>query len=720
MIRRAVAAMMRLAHIWLSLIVLAVALSAHLAKPAIIITLRDAAFDVYQRWSPRDYQAAPVRILDIDDESLEKLGQWPWPRNTLARLVDRLQAMGAAAIVFDIVFAEPDRTSPARVFKQWTGTPPAPDLETNLPDHDRIFAESLGKGRVVTGFVLVNRATPRAPAIKAGFATAGDDPRLFLPVHSGAVTTLPQFEEAAAGNGALNFTPGRDGVIRRVPMLLRLGETLYPTLVAEALRVAQGASTYVVKSSGASAKISFGAHTGITTVRVGTIPVPTDAEGRVWIHYTRAVAQRYLPAWKLLAGQVHADSVKGFIVLVGSSAAGLQDTRFSPLGNVIPGVEIHAQAIEQIIQGTYLTRPDWANGAELLFMVTVSVALVLLIAGLGALWSAVIGLTAAAGAGAASWYAFVNADLLFDPLSPVMTTVAVYLVCSVLRHMHTERQQRWIRDAFSSYVSPNLVWHLIENPDQLSLGGERRECTFLFTDLANFTSLVEQSEPEVIVSLLNEYLDGMVQIAFQHDGTLDKIVGDAVTIIFSAPVVQPDHAARGVACALAMDSFAQAFAEAKRKEGIPLGKTRIGVNSGLVIIGNFGGDTVFDYTAHGDAINTAARMESVNKHLGTRVCISGFTVAGCPDFIGRPVGTLVLKGKTKGIEAFEPLTEAEAGSSAVAAYLAAFELLERRDPDADTAFAALAENYPDDPLAAFHLKRLRAGETGTTIVMTEK
>lgn len=712
--------MQRLLHMVVPSLLLFLVVALRVADPAVLENLRGTVFDFFQSMKPREYVPAPVRIVDLDDESLEKLGQWPWPRNTLARLVDQLQAMGAAAIVFDIVFAEPDRTSPARVFKQWTGTPPAPDLETNLPDHDRTFAESLGKGRVVTGFILVNRPTPRAPASKAGFATAGDDPRLFLPIHTGSVTTLPEFEVAAAGNGALNFTPGQDGVIRRVPMLLRLGDTIYPTLVAEALRVAQGASSYVVKSSGASAKVSFGAHTGITTVRVGAIPVPTDSQGRVWIHYTRMVPQRYIPAWKLLAGEVPPDAVKDFIVLVGSSAAGLQDTGFSPLGNVIPGVEIHAQAIEQILQGTYLTRPDWANGAEILFIVTVSVALILLIARLGALWSAVVGVTAAAGACIASWYAFADAKLLFDPLSPVLTTVAIYLTCSVLRHMQTERQQRWIRDAFSSYVSPNLVGHLLENPGQLKLGGERRECTFLFTDLADFTSLVEKSDPEVIVSLLNEYLDGMVRIAFQHDGTLDKIVGDAVTIIFSAPVVQPDHAARGVACALAMDSFAQAYAEAKRSEGIPLGKTRIGVNSGPVIIGNFGGDTVFDYTAHGDAINTAARMESVNKHLGTRVCISAFTVAGCPDFIGRPVGTLVLKGKTKGIEAFEPLTETEAGSSAVAAYRAAFDLLERRDPGADRAFAALAASYPDDPLAALHLKRLQRGETGTTIVMTEK
>ncbi len=712
--------LIRLAPLSLPLVVLVVGVAAHLAKPGFMITLRNAAFDVYQQWSPREYQPAPVRILDIDDESLERLGQWPWPRNQLATVVTKLQTMGAAAIVFDIVFAEPDRTSPSRIYQRLSELSAVPDLKGKLPDHDQIFASALSNGATVTGFALVNHPTPRLPVVKPGFALAGDDPRLFLPGHAGSVTTLPEFEAVAVGNGALNFLPDRDGVVRQVPLLLRVGDTLYPGLTAEALRVALGAPSYLVKASGASAKLSFGAQTGINSVRVGKIPVSTDAQGQVWVNYSMPVPERYIPAWKLVVGGVSQADIKGFIIIIGSSAAGLQDTRFNALGQVIPGVEIHAQAIEQILQGTYLTRPDWATGAELLFMVTMAMVLIPLISGLGALWSAVIGAGAAAVACVVSWYVFVNAQMLFDPLSPLLTNLGVYLVSSVLSHFRTERQQRWIREAFSSYVSPNLVWHLIENPDQLSLGGERRECTFVFTDLADFTSLVEKSEPELVVSLLNEYLDEMVRIAFQHDGTLDKIVGDAVTVIFSAPIVQADHAARGVACALAMDTFAQAFARTKRDAGISLGTTRIGVNSGTVIIGNFGGETVFDYTAHGDAINTAARMESVNKYLGTRVCVSAATASGCPDFIGRPVGTLVLKGKTQGIEAFEPLTTTQVQSPAITAYREAFDLLKRKDPGAKAAFAAAALTYPGDPLAALHLNRLQSGETGTTIVMAEK
>ena len=212
----------------------------------------------------------------------------------------------------------------------------------------------------------------------------------------------------------------------------------------------------------------------------------------------------------------------------------------------------------------------------------------------------------------------------------------------------------------------------------------------------------------------------MVGIAFRHDGTLDRIVGDAVAVMFSAPVLQPDHAARAVACALEMDEFAQGFAAEKRASGIPLGATRIGVHSGPVIVGNVGGRNVLDYRPLGDAINTAARLESLNKHLGTRVCVSGETARLCPGFTGRPVGTLVLKGKTEGVEVLEPLTRDEAAMPCVAAYLAAFRLLEAHDAGAHEAFLALSREAPDDPLVAFHLARLERGETGTLVVMGEK
>jgi len=290
-----------------------------------------------------------------------------------------------------------------------------------------------------------------------------------------------------------------------------------------------------------------------------------------------------------------------------------------------------------------------------------------------------------------------------------------------------EQELRKLRSAaeaakatLSRYFSPNLAKELVDDPEFLSIGGERRELTFLFTDLADFTALVERLEPSVIVPLLNQYLDALTQIVYRHGGTTEKIVGDAVHAIFGAPLDQPDQAARAVACALEIDAFAESFREQKASEDIQLGVTRIGLHSGPAIVGNFGGELFFDYTAHGDAINTASRLESVNKHLGTRICVSAAVAANVPEFSGRPVGTLILKGKTVGLDVFEPLTPERMQAPATDAYYAAFRKLESNDPSAKQEFAAIVAHYGEDPLTIFHLIRLLAGESGVRIVFGEK
>jgi adenylate cyclase len=270
------------------------------------------------------------------------------------------------------------------------------------------------------------------------------------------------------------------------------------------------------------------------------------------------------------------------------------------------------------------------------------------------------------------------------------------------------------------YFSPNLLQQLIDSPDSLNLDGVRRELTFVFTDLADFTPLVEALAPAVIVSLLNEYLVEMTKIVFRWHGTVDKVVGDAVHAIFGAPLEQADHAARAIACAMEMDQFAESFRQKKKTENIPLGVTRIGVHTGLAMVGNFGGEQYFDYTAHGDAINTAARLETANKYLGTRICVSEHVVKQVPSFTGRPVGTVLLPGKTTPLELFEPLSAERMESSAIEAYQAAFAKLEARDASASQAFAAVVGAYADDPLATYHLKRTLAGETGVNIILGEK
>lgn len=283
-----------------------------------------------------------------------------------------------------------------------------------------------------------------------------------------------------------------------------------------------------------------------------------------------------------------------------------------------------------------------------------------------------------------------------------------------------DRKHTWITRAFSSYVSPNLVRYLIDHPERLTLGGERRTCSFVMTDLTDFTPFVEKTDPEIVVATLNGYLKGMTEIIFSHGGTIDRIVGDAVAVMFSAPVVQPDHAARAVACALALDAFAEDFAKARRAAGLAFGATRIGVHSGPVIVGNVGSAARLDYRALGDTINTAARLESANRHVGTRVLVSGATVAGCAEVAVRPVGALLLKGKTKSVEAFEPLAASASDPAAAERYRAAHARLASGAPDVLDSFEALATANPDDPLVAFHVRRLRVGETGTTIVLAGK
>jgi adenylate cyclase len=269
----------------------------------------------------------------------------------------------------------------------------------------------------------------------------------------------------------------------------------------------------------------------------------------------------------------------------------------------------------------------------------------------------------------------------------------------------------------SRYFSPNLAQRLASDTDAVDLGGQRREIASLFTDIASFTSLVESMEPSVLGPLLNEYLTGMTDIVFAHDGTVAKIVGDALHVLFGAPGEQPDHADRAVACALALDEYAESFRGQCRSTGVSLGVTRIGVHAGPAIVGNFGGGRFFDYTAYGDTINVAARLEGANKQLGTHICVSATLAGKVTDFKGRPVGDLVLRGKTEELRTFEPLRPEEFGAPVTASYLEAFAKLENRDPGAMAAFAAHVGKYPDDQLASFHLKQLLNGATGTKIVM---
>ncbi|APW40751.1 adenylate/guanylate cyclase domain-containing protein [Rhodoferax koreense] len=693
-----------------------------IADPRPLQALRLAVFDQYQRWHPRVYQDTAVRVIDLDEESLARFGQWPWPRTRLAELVHRFEAAQAAAIGFDVVFAEPDRTSPRAMASLWQLPSVGRALLAGLPDHDAAFADALRGSHAVLGLSM-RTERPSAEAVgsqtlpqSARFVEMGPAATAAVPEFAGILPALPALAGAAAGNGALVFLPDPDGVVRRVPLVLRAGGQLVPTLAAEMLRVGQGQTNYLLRGVDSAGG-------GLAEVRIGQMTLPTTPRGELWVHYTGAAPLRTIPAWQVLEGRLPAEALRGRLLLVGSSAQGLLDLRFSPLGTVVPGVEVHAQVLEQALTDAFLYRPGWAHAIEILAVAVGG----LLVGGLALTTGPAVSVAATAlliaAMGWGGWTAFVDHRLLLDPLTPALGVFLAFLLPSLLRHHASEQRRRWVSQAFSRYVSPNRVAHIVEHPEELQLGGDRRECSFIFTDLAGFTALMEKIDPGQAVGLLNAYLDGMIAIAFRHQGTLDRIVGDAVAIMFSAPVAQADHRQRAFDCALAMQRFATDFARRQHAAGLAFGRTRIGVHSGEVIVGNFGGSTMFDYRALGDAVNTAARLESVNKHLGTWTCLSEATLAGCAGAAVRPVGRLVLKGKTEPLSVYQPLNDGLDGASdpeRLRAYEAAYALMAASSPEALPAFEALAADDAADPLVQLHLGRLRGGVLGDLLVMEDK
>ena len=715
---------MRRFRSWLHLIVpfaaLAVALGLHVRAPQFVEHLRFQIFDTYQRLSPRPPADVPVVIIDIDDSSLRRIGQWPWPRTLVAELVRKLHDAGAEAIGMDLIFAEPDRTSPENVIPLWEETEETMRIRGalgRLPEHDAALADTVRRAPVVTGFALTREPGGARPPRPYTVEITGASPLPVLPAFTGAVANLPRIDAGARGVGGFNFLPAVDGVLRRVPLMLRLGDDIHPSFSLELLRVLIGADGYEVRVDEAGVE---GAPPAIREVVVGGLVVPTDETGRMWLHYVRPESRRMFSAREVLDGEIADDELSGQAVVIGTSAAGLKDLRATPLDLAAPGVAAHAAALEQMLLGRFLERPAWVEPVELVYMLVLGLTLTLLMRRLKAIGCASLGAVAVALAAGASWYAYYKYRLLIDPALPSLAALLVYMAGSLINFARTEAERRWVRSAFGRYLAPAVVQQLINDPETLRLGGERREATFLFTDLTGFTSLAEDLDPESLVRLLNGYLDGACHVVLDHDGTIDKIVGDALHVMFNAPGDQPDHAERAIGCALALDAFCARYAAERRALGIDLGDTRIGVNTGETVVGNFGGVARFDYTAHGDAINTAARLESLNKYLDTRILVSETTLGRGNYPHHRPIGRFVFKGKTEELGVHELFSAERARTPEMVEYAQAWPLLEAGDPSAARVFARLAERYPHDGVIAFHAIRLEAGMDGVVVRMGEK
>jgi adenylate cyclase len=625
----------------------------------IFTNLQNYSFDTFQQLFPRKvYEDDPVIIVDIDDHSLELVGQWPWSRTTLARLTD--QTYAAAALGFDIVFAEPDRTNPRNLINQFPDNLALKQQVELLPDNDEVFARAIANhGTVVLG-VAVNNAEETTEFAKAkfGLVTQGDNPNQFLPTYTGLRSNIQMLEEGAAGLGTMSIG-NNDSVVRSLPTFDRVGDTVIPSLGLELARVAIGASTFQIKASNASSEEAFGAQTGINNIKLGPLTMPTTPDGQSWIYFAPTADLVTVSAWDVLSGSINPDFFSGKVVLVGTSAAGLFDLRSTPIEKNIPGVTVIGQFVQQIFANEFLQRPDWLFGAEFIAGLVLSILITFMIQTLGPIGGLTVLGIGSSGIIGGSWYFFKSKLFLVDPISPLVIILTVYVAVTFFNFLFTELERGRVRGAFAQYMSPEMVNRLAESNESLKLGGERKDMTMLFSDIRGFTKISEQykKDPEALTELINRLLTTLSNEILECEGTIDKYMGDCIMAFWNAPASQENHAELAIQAGVKMRKALKKLNDELVGEGKLAMEIGIGINTGDCIVGNMGSDKRFDYTVLGDAVNLAARLEGQSGSYGVNIVLGEETAKQIPDFKLIELDLLAVKGKTEPVRIYTYLSE---------------------------------------------------------------
>ncbi len=647
----------------LCLVLLFALVALRIADPRPLEEVHLRTFDLFQVLRPREQKIRPVVIADIDEASLKQIGQWPWPRTIVADLITRLHELGAVAIGFDVVFAEPDRMSPAIAATEFRGI----DAETReklaaLPSNDAVLAEAIKRaGNVVVGEAGSAIATQRTDAEKAlqtGFAVRGPDPLPFLVTFPGLLRNVPSIEQAAAGRGLFSINPERDGIVRRVPVIMEAQDTLVPSLTMDMLRIVTHASAILIRTDQA----------GVRSVAVPGLEVPTDRNGQFWVHFNKHDPARFVSVADILNGRVAADRFRGRLVLIGTSATGLLDIKTTPVDPVMAGVEVHAQILESVLTKTLLTNPNYAIGAELVIAVLLGLAIIVAAPMLPAAIVLAVGAVLIVGLVGMSWYFFVEHNLLIDFTYPLISSWLIYLVLTFVNYFREQRQQKQIRSAFGFYLSPPLVEQLAKSPEKLVLGGEERRMTILFSDVRGFTTISEhyKDDPQGLTRLMNRFLTPLTNAIIDRKGTIDKYIGDAIMAFWNAPLDDSEHEANACDAALAMLEQAEVLnvelkreAEANGGVYMPL-RIGVGLNSGPCVVGNMGSDFRFNYSVLGDTVNLASRLESRTKDYRLSLVIGSRTAERAKErFAVMEIDLIQVKGKKQPETVFTVLGRAE-------------------------------------------------------------
>jgi adenylate cyclase len=618
-----------------------------IADPAPIEEIRVRTFDTFQRIDPRVKTARPVTIVDIDEKSLAKFGQWPWPRTRIADLVTNLTKLGAVVIAFDIVFSEPDRLNPDVAADTIRNL----DEETRnklraLPSNDQIFADAIRRSRVVLGESgLPDVLTEFDKSLPVtGLAMLGEEPQPFMLDFPGLLRNVHVLEQAAAGRGLFSIKTERDGIVRRVPMMMQAQDATMPSLSLEMLRVATGTDTIFIKTDKA----------GIKSIGVKGFEIPTDRNGQLWVHFAHYDPSLYVSAADVLEGRAAPEKIARKLVLIGTSAVGLNDIKTTPVSPAVPGVEIHAQVIEAALTRSLLSQPPYGQLLEFAAALLLGILVIIFAPLFGPITLVAVGALLATLLIGTSWYFYTHYQLLIDFTYPLLSTTSIYLTLIFTSFVREQAQRRQIRSAFSQYLSPAFVEQLAQSPEKLVLGGEEREMTIMFSDMRGFTSISEtyKNDPQGLTALMNRFLTPLTNAILDRKGTIDKYMGDAIMAFWNAPLDDKEHQLN--ACEAAIDMLERVdelnkVREQEAQEGghafVPL-NVGVGLNTGACVVGNMGSDKKFNYSVFGDSVNLASRLEGQSKEYGFPIIVGSRTALAVKDkFAILELDFIMVKGK---------------------------------------------------------------------------
>jgi adenylate cyclase len=585
-----------------------------------------------------------VVIVDIDEKSLNGLGQWPWSRNKFARVIDNLTKAGVGAIGLDIVFAEADNSSPAKVLKEI-----GRDAK-GAPDYDKIAADAIAASPTILGYIFAldnDGIKPSGtPSVSCIVAEKNKPEYEFLINPYRATLNVSAIQSAGYSSGFFNTIPDSDGIVRSIPLLMRYGGVVYPALSLEMIRAISGAKKIEV----------YYDEIGVKGIVMGKLEIPTDRFGRLLVNYRGpAKTFKYISAIDVYQGKVAKADLEGKLVLIGTSAAGLLDLRATPFDSVYPGVEAHANALDNMINGEFLCRPSWAEGANILLILGCVAITIMLTAFAGAGVSIVLFGLLFTGFATFEYYMLFSQGVVLNILFPIVGMLSTFVSLTLMNYFLETRQKEFIKAKFAKKVSPAVVEDLLRNPDPNTFDIKEKFVTIFFSDVRGFTTLSEvMGSPKALIGLLNEYMTPMVDIIVERKGTVDKFIGDAIMAYWNAPNEVKNHEDAAVSSAVLQIKALKVVNEKFASEGKPTIDIGIGINTGDVTVGEMGSNGRADYTIIGDPVNLASRLEGLCKPYHAHIVISEFTKAGLKnDYILRELDLVKVKGKNEPVSIFE-------------------------------------------------------------------